>query len=97
LKRHEYSILPCDEFVIVDLRNPMVYKNILDRPFDEVYQLAADMGGVEYIFTGEHDANVMHNLVMINLNILNYVRTANIKKYSILLLHAYIQNTIKEK
>ena len=38
-------------------------------PFDEVYQLAADMGGAGYIFTGEHDADVMHNSAMINLNV----------------------------
>jgi GDP-D-mannose 3',5'-epimerase len=49
LKQHEYSVLPCDEFVIEDLRDPRVCKSILDRPFDEVYQLAADMGGAGYI------------------------------------------------
>jgi GDP-D-mannose 3', 5'-epimerase len=55
LKKHEYSKLPCDKFIIVDLRNPLVIKNILDRPFDAVYELAADMGGTGYVFTKENN------------------------------------------
>lgn len=53
-------------------RNPHQTWNLqFDIPFDEVYQLAADMGGAGYIFTGENDANVMHNSAMINLNVMN--------------------------
>jgi GDP-D-mannose 3',5'-epimerase len=62
-----------DDFVIGDLRNQLVVHTVLsDTPvgaFDEVYQLAADMGGAGYIFTGENDANVMHNSATINLNV----------------------------
>ncbi|MEW6557772.1 MAG: NAD-dependent epimerase/dehydratase family protein [Elusimicrobiota bacterium] len=80
LKHHEFTPLPADEFIIGDLRNKEIVKGILDRPFDEVYQLAADMGGAGYIFTGEHDADVMHNSATINLNILHYGQKAEIKK-----------------
>ncbi len=63
----EHDII-CNEYISGDLRDPIVVANILDN-FDEVYQLAADMGGAGYIFTGENDANVMHNSALINLNI----------------------------
>ena len=56
LKYPEFSPTEADDFVIGDLRDPEVCRAILDQPFDEVYQLAADMGGAGYIFTGEHDA-----------------------------------------
>jgi nucleoside-diphosphate-sugar epimerase len=49
-------------------------------PFDEVYQLAADMGGAGYIFTGEHDADVMHNSAMINLNVSKECVSTNVKR-----------------
>jgi GDP-D-mannose 3', 5'-epimerase len=71
LKYPEYGDTLADEFIIGDLREQSVCKEILDSPFDEVYQLAADMGGAEYIFTGENDANVMHNSSLINLNIVS--------------------------
>lgn len=58
-----------DDFVLGDLRDPSVCNAVLDRAFDEVYQLAADMGGAGFLFTGENDADVMHNSAMINLNI----------------------------
>jgi len=48
--------------------------------FDEVYQLAADMGGAGYIFTGENDANVMHNSAMINLNVVHECVKKEVKK-----------------
>jgi nucleoside-diphosphate-sugar epimerase len=80
LKEHEYTKLPTDEFILGDLREPGVCMNVIDYPFDEVYQLAADMGGAGYIFTGEHDADVMHNSATINLNMLHYGQKAGIKK-----------------
>ncbi|MEK7062991.1 MAG: NAD-dependent epimerase/dehydratase family protein, partial [Patescibacteria group bacterium] len=80
LKKHEYSKSEADEFIVADLCDQEVCKKILDRSFDEVYQLAADMGGAGYIFTGEHDADVMHNSATINLNIAYYGQRANIKK-----------------
>ena len=68
LKYPEFSKTSADEFVIGDLREQSVCRAVADMPFDEVYQLAADMGGAGYIFTGTHDANVMHNSATINLN-----------------------------
>ncbi len=47
------------------------------RPFDEIYQFAADMGGAGFVFTGENDADIMHNSVSINLNVLEEVRKFN--------------------
>lgn len=49
-------------------------------PFDEVYQLAADMGGAGYIFTGDNDANVMHNSALINLNVVHEASKKSVKK-----------------
>ena len=80
LKHNEHQGLSVDDFVIGDLRNPIICKNILDRPFDEVYQLAADMGGAGYIFTGEHDADVMHNSATINLNMAYYSQKMGVGK-----------------
>ena len=80
IKEHEYTKLPTDDFVVGDLRDPHVCQKVLDRSFDEVYQLAADMGGAGYIFTGDHDADVMHNSATINLNMLHYGQLAGIKK-----------------
>jgi nucleoside-diphosphate-sugar epimerase len=80
LKHNEHQGLLVDDFVIGDLRDPIVCKSILDRPFDEVYQLAADMGGAGYIFTGNHDADVMHNSATINLNMAYYSQKAGVKK-----------------
>ncbi len=80
LKYPEFSKTVADEFVIGDLRDPIVCRNVTDRPFDEVYQLAADMGGAGYIFTGEHDSEVMHNSAMINLNMVDICRAMGVKK-----------------
>jgi nucleoside-diphosphate-sugar epimerase len=80
LKYPEYSKTAADEFIIGDLREQKVCIDILDYPFDEVYQLAADMGGAGYIFTGDHDADVMHNSATINLNMVHYGCKAGIKK-----------------
>lgn len=74
LKYPEFSTTAADDFVIGDLRDQSVCRAVLDRPFHEVYQLAADMGGAGYIFTGEHDADVMHNSATINLNIVDLCR-----------------------
>ncbi|MES2226094.1 MAG: NAD-dependent epimerase/dehydratase family protein [Patescibacteria group bacterium] len=69
LKHNEYSESPADEFVIGDLRDVSVCDRVITSDIDEIYQLAADMGGAGYIFTGEHDADVMHNSATINLNV----------------------------
>jgi GDP-D-mannose 3',5'-epimerase len=80
LKRHDFSDPPADEFVLGDLRDPNVVRDVVNG-VEEVYQLAADMGGAGYIFTGEHDAAVMHNSATINLNILEYGTRAGVKKF----------------
>jgi GDP-D-mannose 3',5'-epimerase len=77
LKFPEYHEVEADDFVIGDLRDPVICREVIDRKFDEVYQLAADMGGAGYIFTGEHDAEVMHNSATINLNVLDACRRRN--------------------
>ena len=58
-----------DDFVIGDLRDPLVVAAVVDDEMDEIYQLAADMGGAGFVFTGENDADIMHNSALINLNI----------------------------
>jgi len=80
LKRHEFAESKADEFWVGDLRDQAVAAEAV-RGIDEVYQLAADMGGAGYIFTGEHDACVMHNSATINLNTLEYGRKAGVKKF----------------
>jgi nucleoside-diphosphate-sugar epimerase len=80
LKYPEFSETGADDFVIGDLRDPVVCKKITDRPFDEVYQLAADMGGAGFVFTGEHDSEIMHNSAMINLNMVDICCKAGVKK-----------------
>lgn len=71
IKKHEYFFQNeiCDEFILGDLRDPKVVDLVIEEGVDEVYQLAADMGGAQYIFTGQHDADVMHNSASINLNV----------------------------
>lgn len=59
----------CSEYIQADLRDPIQVNNALQGEWDELFQMGADMGGAGYIFTGEHDADVMHNSAMINLNV----------------------------
>ncbi len=80
LKEPEFSSTVADDFILGDLRNPEFCRSIVDEPFDEIYQLAADMGGAGYVFSGENDAAIMHNSAMINLNMLEATRLANAKK-----------------
>jgi nucleoside-diphosphate-sugar epimerase len=79
LKYNEYSETRADDFVIGDLRDQYLCRAIVDRSFSEVYQLAADMGGAGYIFTGEHDADIMHNSATINLNMADACHKRNIR------------------
>ena len=80
LKHHEYTELPADEFIIGDLTDPLIVNKVLDISFDEVYQLAADMGGAGYLFGGENDANVMHNSGAININVAKRATDVGVKK-----------------
>lgn len=69
LKHPDFCKSTADKFEIGDLRDPSFVRKIFRSGYDEVYQLAADMGGAEYIFTGDHDANLMTNSALINLNL----------------------------
>ena len=80
VKFNDHAETEADDFVIGDLRDQLIVRDVVDRRFDEVYQLAADMGGAGYIFTGENDANVMHNSATINLNVLDACHKRNIKR-----------------
>ena len=80
LKKHEFAETEADDFVIGDLRDQSLVREVVDRKFDEIYQLAADMGGAGYIFTGDNDADVMHNSATINLNVLDAAYKRNCKR-----------------
>jgi GDP-D-mannose 3', 5'-epimerase len=85
-EKHEYwnHNEICDEYISGDLRNPEIVSIVMmspdEIPFDEVYQLAADMGGAGYIFTGNNDANVMHNSALVNLNVVHEATKKSIKR-----------------
>jgi len=80
IKRHEFTTLPADEFILGDLCDQKLAADVVEG-IDEVYQFAADMGGAGYIFTGDHDADVMHNSATINLNTLHFGLKAGVKKF----------------
>ena len=80
IKHHEYATSVADEFIQGDLCDQRVIADAV-AGIDEVYQFAADMGGAGYIFTGEHDADVMRNSATINLNTLHYGVQAGVKKF----------------
>ena len=79
LKFPDFSETNADDFIVGDLRNQILVDSVINQKFDEVYQLAADMGGAGYIFTGENDAGIMHNSATINLNVLEACRKRNNK------------------
>lgn len=70
LKQPRFSATEADDFVIGDLRNAFTCRKVTAKGFDEVYQLAADMGGAGFVFSGENDADIMHNSALINLNMI---------------------------
>jgi nucleoside-diphosphate-sugar epimerase len=80
LKYPQFWSTKADDFVIGDLRDSYFCRQIVDRSFDEVYQFAADMGGAGFVFTGENDADILHNSGMINLNILDACYKRNLKR-----------------
>ena len=91
LKKPDFSESNADDFIIGDLRDPKLVSNIILNPnqhsesdqensFDEVYQLAADMGGAGYIFSGDNDANVMHNSALININVAYEAAKKSVKR-----------------
>jgi nucleoside-diphosphate-sugar epimerase len=80
LRLPEFCTSLADEFVVGDLRDASVAGHAC-AGVEDVYQLAADMGGAGYIFTGEHDADVMHNSASINLNMLERGRRAGVRRF----------------
>ncbi|MBL7094310.1 NAD-dependent epimerase/dehydratase family protein [candidate division KSB1 bacterium] len=80
IKYHEYVESNADEFIKGDLRDPRLVAEVVDQPFDEIYQLAADMGGAGFVFTGDNDADIMHNSGLINMNVLDESYRRNVKK-----------------
>jgi GDP-D-mannose 3',5'-epimerase len=80
LKYPEFDKTYADDFFIGDLRDPLVCRHVVDQPFNEVYQLAADMGGAGFVFTGENDADIMHNSAVINLNMIKACYRRNVAK-----------------
>ncbi len=83
IKKPEFEETQADDFVIKDLTLQEDFQSLLlieSEPFDEIYQFAADMGGAGYIFTGDNDANLMHNSISINLNILMFQNKINLEK-----------------
>jgi GDP-D-mannose 3', 5'-epimerase len=80
IKYPEFSKSVADEFIKGDLRDQKFVKKIFDQKFDEVYQLAADMGGAGYIFSGDNDANIMRNSALININILEHAAMTKVGK-----------------
>jgi GDP-D-mannose 3', 5'-epimerase len=80
LKYPEFSETQADDFIQGDLRDPSVCRDAIDQKFDEIYQFAADMGGAGFVFTGENDADIMHNSALINLNVLEACLRRNSKR-----------------
>jgi len=80
IKEHEFAETAADDFILGDLTDPAVARAAVDG-IDEMYQLAADMGGAGYVFSGENDAAVMHNSASINLNMLEYGVRAGVNRF----------------
>ncbi|MFA5054808.1 MAG: NAD-dependent epimerase/dehydratase family protein [Dehalococcoidia bacterium] len=80
LKKPEFAETQADDFIVGDLREQSVVRKVVDSPFDDVYQFAADMGGAGFVFTGENDADIMHNSALINLNVVEASYKAGVKR-----------------
>jgi GDP-D-mannose 3', 5'-epimerase len=80
IKWHEYKNTDADEFIVADLRDRHSVDLVVDDTIDEVYQLAADMGGALFVFTGDNDSDIMHNSATINLNVCEACVEKGVKK-----------------
>ena len=80
LVKPEFSNTEAHDFIVGDLRDPNLVSLVIDDDMDELYQFAADMGGAGFVFTGEHDADIMHNSGLINLNVVSECVKKNVKK-----------------
>jgi GDP-D-mannose 3',5'-epimerase len=81
LKYPDFEPTEADEFTLGDLREQVFVRDIFRVEYDEVYQLAADMGGAGYIFTGKNDADIMHNSAQININVAECLKESNTKLF----------------
>ena len=79
IKEPEYEKTSADEFLILDLREFENCAKGVDG-IDDVYNLAADMGGAGFVFSGDNDADIMHNSALINLNVVEASVKAKVKK-----------------
>lgn len=95
LKHPEFSQTAANECIVGDLRNHAVATRAVEN-IDDIYQLAADMGGAGYIFTGEHGAAVMHNPATIGPNNLDSGCKANVERLSIRRLPVFIRKIVKK-
>ena len=80
LKYPEFAETEADDFALGDLRDVAICRSAVDQAFDEVYQLAADMGGAGFVFVGNNDAAIMHNSALINLNLVEACRRSGVKR-----------------
>lgn len=80
LKQNPWMDTGADEFIIGDLRHEHVVDLVLDESFDEVYQFACLMGGAGFIFTGDNDAEIMHNSTLIDLHVCGIIKKKYIQK-----------------
>lgn len=80
LKHHEFKKSEADEFIIADLRDPSLVDKVITHDLDEVYQLAADMGGAGFVFTKDNDAEILHNSALVNLNVAYACSRKGVKK-----------------
>ncbi|MCG3267382.1 NAD-dependent epimerase/dehydratase family protein [Yoonia sp. I 8.24] len=80
LKRPEFGDTQADEFMVGDLRDQNFVAEAVEARFDEIYQLAADMGGAGFVFTGDNDADIMHNSMSININVLDACKRSGSKR-----------------
>jgi len=90
LKHPQFGTTAADDFVIGNLLDQIFCNSLFDRQFDEVYQLAADMGGAGYILTGNSDADVMYNSASINLNLVNLCKEQKAQKSVLFFFSVYI-------
>jgi len=80
LKENEFGNMNADEFIIGDLRDADVVEKVVTSDLDEVYQLAADMGGAGFVFTGDNDSDIMHNSALCNLHVIEEIKKNGIEK-----------------
>lgn len=80
LKENEFGNMDADEFIIGDLRDIEIVRNVVTADLDEIYQLAADMGGAGFVFTGDNDSDIMHNSALCNINVLDEAKNKGIEK-----------------